>query len=215
MKRGSCALGERDVFKTIYFLDQELCGTYGFPRLERVERQDVDSVVPFNVLKASSDRRRWMHFFIDDYQFERVYRQPSAYVPLFQEARGILTPDFSMYVDMPRAMQIHNCYRSRAFARYLQRLGLRIVPSVSWSDRDSFSWCFDGIEEGSSVALSTNGTFESFETRAAFLDGFYEMLRRIRPCQVIVVGRLPEQLMRNPLVEAFPSHGQWIRRRTG
>ena len=212
MKRGSCALGERDVFKTIYFLDQELCGAYGFPRLERVERQDVDSVVPFNVLKASSDRKRWMHFFIDDYQFERVYRKPFAYVPLFQEARGILTPDFSMYVDMPRALQIHNCYRSRAFARYLQRLGLRIVPSVSWSDRDSFSWCFDGIEEGSSVALSTNGTFESFETRAAFLDGFYEMLRRIRPCQVIVVGRLPEQLTRNPLVEAFPSHGQWIRR---
>lgn len=213
MKRGNYALREKDVFKTIYFQDAELCGRYGFPRLEKVERQEIGSLVPFNVIMSSDNKDRWMHFFIDDYQFERVYRQPTAYLSLFRKVRGIVTPDFSLYRDMPRAMQIWNCYRSRAVARFLQRLGLHIVPTVSWSDRESFLWCFDGIERGSAVAISTNGTMESIETREAFLDGFYEMVHVLDPCQIVVVGRIPEQLQRNPTIEAFPSHGQWMKRK--
>ncbi len=203
----------RDSFRSFYFEGQELVGEMGLPRLDRVERQEVDAIVPFNVMMSSTRKDRWMHFFIDDYQFERVWRCPTDYLALFRKARGIVTPDFSMYRDMPRAVQAYNCYRNRAVARYLQRLGLRIVPSVSWSDRDSFRWCFDGIARNSAVAISTNGVFQDWETMTAFLDGFYEMMARIDPCQVLCVGRLPDQLSRNPVVERFPSHGQVIKGR--
>ena len=42
-----------------------------------------------------------VHFFIDDYQFERLWRFPDRYIPLLQEYDCVLTPDFSIYVDMP------------------------------------------------------------------------------------------------------------------
>ena len=204
---------KNDFFKSFYFKGDKLAEPYDFPKIELVEPQTIDEILPFNILMSSSKRNLWMHFFIDDYQFERVYQKPTKYLSLFQSVKGIITPDFSLYSDLPKAIQIYNCYRNRAIACFLQKLGINIIPCVSWSNEDSFEWCFKGIENTSAVAISTNGCFQSKETLETFIKGYHKMCEVIDPKQIILVGKVPKELRKDSKIIAFPNHSMNIKRK--
>lgn len=65
------------------------------------------------------------------------------------------------------------------------------IPSVCWSDHESFDWCFDGEPVGGCVAVSSVGTQKSPSARSLFMDGYNEMLRRLRPERIIFFGDVP------------------------
>lgn len=201
---------KRKSFKTYYFENEDTNNKFNFPALDYVKPQIVLNVIPFNIFKAKPDKNSWIHFFIDDYQFERVWQKPTQYINLLKQAAGVITTDFSMYVDMPKAVQIYNCYRNRAIARFFQKEGIKIIPAVGWSDEDSFSWCFEGIAYGSAVAVSSNGCYNNPEAKKNFLAGFNEMIERINPCQVIFVGVIPDELKDLYIIEHFASHGEFF-----
>lgn len=48
-------------------------------------------------------------FFIDDYQFERIWNDPYPYIERLREFPCALTPDFSLYMDIPMAIKIGMC----------------------------------------------------------------------------------------------------------
>ena len=76
-------------------------GKYDFPTIARYDGEIPSELIPFNYARSYPDRKVGVHFFIDDYQFERLWRFPDRYIPLLQEYDCVLTPDFSIYVDMP------------------------------------------------------------------------------------------------------------------
>ncbi len=39
---------------------------------------------------------------------------------------------------------------------YFQHYGITIIPTVSWSTKDSFDFCFDGIPKGATVDENQN-----------------------------------------------------------
>lgn len=199
---------KRNSFKTYYFENEDINNKFNFPTLDYIESQKVLNVVPFNVFKAKPDNNSWVHFFIDDYQFERVWQKPTQYIKLLKQAAGVITTDFSMYVDMPKAVQIYNCYKNRALARYFQKEGIKIIPAVGWSDEDSFKWCFDGIAHGSTVAVSSNGCYSNKDAKRNFLAGFNKMLEKINPCQVIFVGAVPKELKDLYIIEHFANFSE-------
>lgn len=47
-----------------------------------------------------------VHFYIDDYKFECIWNRPERYLRRLSQYRFVLTPDFSLYTNMPLAMQI-------------------------------------------------------------------------------------------------------------
>lgn len=63
------------------------------------------ALLPFNYAKTATDRAQTLHFFIDDYQFERLWSRPADYLELVKSFEAALTPDFSLYMDMPLPMQ--------------------------------------------------------------------------------------------------------------
>lgn len=54
-------------------------------------------LIGFNYAKTCKDKDCGIHFFVDDYQFERVWNYPEKYVDILAEYDCILTPDFSLY----------------------------------------------------------------------------------------------------------------------
>ena len=70
---------------------------------------------------------------------------------------------------------------------------MRVIPTIAWSDKESFSWCFDGTPKGSTVAVSSVGTQRSKITKALFLDGLYEMVNRLDPEMIIFYGDIPKE----------------------
>ena len=85
-------------------------------------------------------------------------------------------------------MQLYNVFRNRWCGAYWASKGLRVIPTVNWGDETTFDFCFEGIEKGSIVAVSTymasvHGNRQ--DQKEWFMTGYNEMLRRIEPEKII------------------------------
>ena len=145
-------------------------------------------LIGFNYAKTSKAKNVGVHFYIDDYQFERVWNAPEKYVDILSQYDCILSPDFSLYMDMPMPMKIWNIYRSRQIGAYYQSKGLKVIPTVSWAEKETFSFCFQGIPKGSIVSVSTIGVKQDSDALEVWKDGMREMIQAIEPTTILVYG---------------------------
>ena len=147
-----------------------------------------DDLIGFNYAKSSKEKNVGIHFYVDDYQFERVWNAPEKYIDILSEYDCILSPDFSLYMDMPMPMKIWNIYRSRQIGAYYQNQGINVIPTISWAEPETFEFCFQGIPKGSIVSVSTIGVKQNSEALAIWDEGMREMINRIEPSAILVYG---------------------------
>ena len=102
-------------------------------------------------------------------------KNPDDKIERLKKFNAVLSPDFSMYTEMPVALQ----------------------PTVRWGSLESFNFCFDGIEKGCVVAVSTLGVKNE---KSHFILGYNEMRRRIKPEKVICYGK-PFDEMKGDIIE--------------
>lgn len=194
---------------TMYNLDEVVfpgVGRYGIPEIEPEQWRDGVEFIGFNYAASCVNRgNKGVHFFLDDYQFERVWRNWKRYGELLCQFEAVMTPDFSMFTDWPVAVQLWNHYRKHFVGAYLQSLGVRVYPTICWSDAASLEWCFDGEPEGACVAVSSVGTQRYEDTKRAFKYGYDAMLERLRPETIIFYGDVPDDCKGN-IVQIKPFH---------
>ena len=106
----------------------ELTEKNHYPKLG-VTQTVPEKLIPFNIaLQPDTDTNGYVHFFIDDYQFDRVWRSPERYLLILSRYKGIIAPDFSLFIDMPLAVQKWNVYRNRVIAAYYAKAGIDVTP---------------------------------------------------------------------------------------
>lgn len=162
-------------------------GFYEMPVIEPVDFMP-DDLIGFNYVLSTERRDAGVHFFIDDYQFERIWNDPAKYISILQEFPCVLTPDFSLYMDMPMAMKIWNIYRSRLIGQMMQDAGITVIPTLSWAEPETFSFCFDGLMPGGTVAVSTVGVMRDEGAGKIWTSGMDEAIRRLQPKQILCYG---------------------------
>ena len=135
-------------------------GVYEMPVLMLSNHKPTEAI-PFHNAARTKNHNQWVHFYIDDYKFESVWKDPNRYLPMFKRFKGVITPDYSLYRDMPLVMQMWNTYRNRALAYWLQNEGVDIVPNVRWGDERTYDFVFEGLPHGGTVAVSTNGCIQN------------------------------------------------------
>ena len=142
----------------------------------------------FNYAKSATEFDAGLHFFIDDYQFERLWNRPLDYLPLLAKFECVLTPDFSLYMDMPLPMQAWNVYRSRALGKLWQERGLNVIPTLQYSDPRSFGFCLDTLPKGATIATSTVGVKTDEEAKNVWREGMTRALEVVKPKTLILYG---------------------------
>ena len=147
-----------------------------------------DDLIGFNYAKTSENKKCGIHFYLDDYQFERIWNSPDEYTEILAEYECILSPDFSLYLDMPMPMKIWNIYRSRQIGQYYQSLGIKVIPTISWAEKETFEFAFKGIPKGSIVSISTIGVKRDTEAMKIWADGMDAMINEIQPKTILVYG---------------------------
>lgn len=162
-------------------------GYYDIPTLKKTDHIPKE-LIGFNYMLTSNDKDAGLHCFIDDYQFERLWSRPEDYLDKIKEYDCFLTPDFSLYMDMPYAMKLWNVYRSRLIGQYMQDNGVTVIPTISWAEPKTFQFAFDGIEKGSVVAVSTVGVKRSDQSLAVWERGMNAMIRVIQPSVILEYG---------------------------
>jgi hypothetical protein len=166
------------------------CGQWGIPL---VKKQDINisdiSLISYASTKRNEsieNKRRGVHFFVDDYRFEGIYRNPTRSLDKLSQYAFLLTPDFSTYRRMQPWRQLESIAHSRWCGAYWQSKGLQVVPTITWSTPSSFRYCFDGVEKGSIVAVGMIGCRND---KRNFLLGYNMMLEKIEPSVIICVGK--------------------------
>lgn len=185
--------------------------TEGFYQMPVIEACDYvpEELIGFNYMLSTKRRDTGIHFFVDDYQFERVWNSPMEYIPKLAEFECCLTPDFSLYMDMPMAMKVWNVYRSRLIGQMLQDAGAKVIPTLSWAEKETFSFCFDGIRPGGTVAVSTVGVMRDKEAQQIWKAGMDEAIRRIRPKTVLCYGTRIDYDFGNTPVKYIEARKGW------
>lgn len=179
------------------------CGCYDLPL---IRKQEIDfskiKLMSYSNTKYQDKRNisKTIHFFIHDYRFECVYSNPMIAVEKLKQYYALCSPDFSLYTDMPILLQMYSTFKSRWCGAYWQSLGLKVIPTISWSDERSFDFCFDGIEKGSVVAISTHGNKKCKEE---FMLGYNKMLEKLSPSVIICYGKPFPEMNNDPII-VFP-----------
>lgn len=165
----------------------EISGKYDIPKIYSVEYMP-DDLLGFNYVTNTTDKSIGIHFFLDDYQIERVWNRPEFYINKLKDFDSVLTPDFSLYSDMPKSMMIWNTYRSRLIGQLMQKAGIIVIPTVSWADEKTFDFCFDGLPQESTLAISTIGVKQNQSKYKVWQSGVDEMIKRCRPKKLMIYG---------------------------
>ncbi|QGJ91297.1 hypothetical protein SEA_BACHOME_1 [Mycobacterium phage Bachome] len=193
-----------------------------FPSSSAYEIPDLQpsDFVPANLAAWNAPRHRkyaaisggCLHFFLDDYRFETVWSSPERLFPRVREVGAALTPDFSLWTDMPKAAQVWNVYRNRWCGAFWQSQGVEVIPTACWATPDTFDFCFDGIPENSTVAVSSMGIQADKVAQALFRAGVEELIARKQPKRLLAYGRLRYcDDIDLPEVREYPTF--WDRRR--
>lgn len=186
-----------DVFHSFLVEKADYDGYFELPKI-RTSSQLPDRVITFSKAMARTwnDFDCWVMFYEHDVNFERLWHNPKQYLAKLKKFKGIISPDFSLYRNMPLCMQMWNTYRGRAIAVWLQNNGVEIIPNVRFNDERTYEFCFDGIEKFKTVAVGTHGCIKNRIDKDYFKDGLAEMVRRLSPRTIIVYGAAPDDIFK-------------------
>ena len=182
-------------------MEQNICNL-AYAQFEGDGEYDIPMLLPTHIdnlkdiplqgfnfaLKEKNPENIGVHFFLHDYQFERVWNYPDRYTELLSKFAFVLSPDFSPYADSPRAIQIYNVYRNRWCARYWQEYGMKVIPTITWAGSDSLSYCLSGVPKHSTIAISTMGEGRWAKWESLRRNWDY-IMRTLEPDVVLLYGK--------------------------
>lgn len=186
-KRKSC----KDVFNAFLVRFAIYAGIFEFPVIQPTN-EIPNRLIAFSKAIGCRECDAWVHFYEQDCQFERLWRNPKRYLPILKRYNGVILPDYSVYRDMPFVMQLWNIYRSRAIGYWLQEHGIKVVVNVRWGDKRTYRVCCDGAGKGGTIAVGSLGCLKSPEDRRHFIAGLAVIVNRLDPQAIVVYGSAPD-----------------------
>jgi len=189
----------RNEFRTV--------GGFDMPLIKK-QNIDLKKIEPWGFTKAkpndAENAHKTIHFFTYDWNFETVYNKPETALEKIDQYYAVMTPEFSTYKDMPITLQAYSTFKNRWCGAFWQKHGLKVIPTMTWGSPSSHYFCFDGVEEGSVVAVST---YAREDNKKGFMDGYNRMLEKIRPSAILCYG-VPFDEMKGKVVELSPHNHQ-------
>ena len=196
-------MNSKDMRENSLFLRNEFeeYGRWGIPFIRKqIINLEGTGLIAYSSIKKDDkeeNKRKGVHFFIDDYRFNSVYSNPDKSWDKLSQYSFIWTPDFSTDADMPLWRQLESVAHSRWCGAKWQSKNANVVTTITWSTPISYDFCFDGVEKESIVAV---GMIGCKKRKRAFLHGYDAMLERVNPSAVICFGK-PYREMRGNIIE--------------
>lgn len=190
---------EQNIHNLVYGMFDGV-GEYDMPRMYPVHIDDLKDIPlqGFNyALKEKNPENIGVHFFLHDYQFERVWKYPDRYTECLSKFAFVLSPDFSPYADIPKSLKIFNVYRKMWCGRYWQEHGMKVIPTITWGNDEDLNWCLDGVPKYSTIAISTMGEGRWGNFKALKSNWDY-IMEELQPETVLLYGKdLTDELSGN------------------
>lgn len=180
-----------------------------------------NSMTPFSKRKYADSNDTAICEYEHDCRFSELVYNPALLLNELRNYAAFITPDCSLYRDMPLCLQIANTYMNRAVGAYFQSEGLYVIPNVRWGDERSFTTCelpekiaFLGVPKNSILSIGTYGCIRGAENRYYFKAGLDAMLQELTPQVVLVYGAMPHDIFKDYLsYTTFVQYDDWTTRK--
>jgi len=192
-KINSTRSGCKDVFHAFLVKNAQFDSDLEIPCIAH-EKSLPERMIPFSKAISSTDYDKWVHFYEDDASFERIWNNPEKYLPILKKFDGVISPDFSLYRDMPLVMQQWNTYRGRAIGHWLQENGIPVIANVRWGDERTYDLCCAGVPRKNTIAVGSHGCIKLVREREFFKRGLDYVVKKLRPQTIIVYGTVPDAI---------------------
>ena len=189
------------------FNPELVCGAFfdGLLEIPHIKKPDKiiipSELIPFSQRNRSNNYNEFVHFYEHDKNFATVLTAAKEHFDCLKKFQGVISPDCSLYRDMPLVLQIANTYMNRAIGHYLQSKGLYVIPNIRWGDERSYTtielpekFAFLGVPKHSIVSIGTYGCIKSKENKIYFAEGLEAMLEELEPEIVLVYGGMPDSI---------------------
>lgn len=146
--------------------------------------------VSFKDRKKHDGQNEALHFFLNDFEFrDSVWCNLEYTTYSISKFDYLYTPDLSLWRDLPTDFyNRENVYRTRFIGAYWQQCGFSVIPTASWGDLASFSYCFEGLPMHSVIAVSGMGNRKNAEAFNRWCYGLLRLEDAKAPSLIIVYG---------------------------
>lgn len=152
------------------------------------------ALLGFHSAISSTNYDEIVHFFLNDYQFARVFNNPSKYIDILKRYRYVITPDCSQYTYMPQLQRLSHSFWNKAIAAYWQKQGINIIYNVSWSYPESYCYAFAGLPKGCVIAINCTGVIGCSASKYLWLKGYKAAVEHLEPSLIIRYGdKIPDE----------------------
>ena len=163
---------------------------YGFPILSQCKECPVLDCVPYSSRNERGKREYGVHFFEHDHKFkDPLWDRLDQTTFRLRDKPFLFTPDYSLYVGPMSAINITAIYRSRFAGAFWALCGYTVIPTASWGDADSYSYCFDGLPLYSVIGVCGIGICSHPGALELWHTGLSELESRLHPIKIIIYGK--------------------------
>lgn len=106
-----------DGFAAYLVEEAEFDGKWEIPFIKNENIDIPKDIIPFDKIKKISkedEENIYIHFYMHDITFRQVITNTKKYLDIFKKYGGVISPDCSLYIDMPLCLQMANTYMNRA-----------------------------------------------------------------------------------------------------
>ena len=108
-------------------------GKYDFPviRKQNIDIEKIKFLSYSDIKKGDNENKdKTIHFFTYDWKFKKVYSNPEEELEKLGQYFYLLSPDFSIFENMPKALQIESIFKNRWCGAYWQSKHLKVIPKT-------------------------------------------------------------------------------------
>lgn len=144
--------------------------------------------------------------------FNAIYYGDRRWLDKFAEryssVRYFISPDYSIYGDVPLIENAYRSYKARIVSAYLVlKLNKIVIPNISFVDERTKEFALTGIDKGSTVCISTKGLMNGKENIKLLYYIIDETLKEIQPECVILYTATADQKKLEPIVDRIEYAG--------
>ena len=194
-----------DAWRTRYYQGATFAGDYEMPVIKGTD-QVPERLIRFSDSKSqkADDLGAWVVPYEHDVKLECMWNNAFKYMDNLLEHPGIVSWDFSMYRNMPFSLQQWNFFRGRLIGILYEIMGGECIPNIRPTDSRSLVYALDGIPTECTIAMGSVGNLRDRGDRAVFEQYVEEVVRRLRPANIIVYGEAPDDVFHSAREAGIP-----------
>lgn len=162
------------------------------------------SMIPFSERNKSEHFEEFVCFYEHDIRFRDILTATKEQITSLNKFKGVISPDCSLYYDMPLVLQMTNTYLNRQIGHYLQTQGIYVIPNVRWGDERSYTritpdadelpFAFLGLEKHGIYSIGTYGCCKTAEYKHHLREGLRSFIKEIEPEIILVYGAMSDSI---------------------